>query len=97
PTEPAVSYGITKLAIEKYLKLYSDLYGIKQVVLRVSNPYGERQRLETAQGAVAAFLHKALSDKPIEVWGDGTVTRDYVYIGDVADAFLKAAEYEGTK
>ncbi|WP_122563806.1 NAD-dependent epimerase/dehydratase family protein [Pseudomonas viridiflava] len=97
PTEPVVSYGITKLAIEKYLKLYSDLYGIKQVVLRVSNPYGERQRLETAQGAVAAFLHKALSDKPIEVWGDGTVTRDYVYIGDVADAFLKAAEYEGTK
>ncbi|WP_122745997.1 NAD-dependent epimerase/dehydratase family protein, partial [Pseudomonas viridiflava] len=47
PTEPVVSYGITKLAIERYLKLYSDLYGIKQVVLRVSNPYGERQRLET--------------------------------------------------
>lgn len=97
PTEPVVSYGITKLAIEKYLKLYSNLYGIRQVVLRVSNPYGERQRLETAQGAVAAFLHKALSDKPIEVWGDGTVTRDYVYIGDVADAFLKAVEYEGTQ
>lgn len=97
PTEPVVSYGITKLAIEKYLKLYSDLHGIKHVVLRVSNPYGERQRLETAQGAVAAFLHKALSGKPIEVWGDGTVTRDYVYIGDVADAFVKAVAYEGDK
>jgi UDP-glucose 4-epimerase len=97
PTEPVVSYGITKLAIEKYLKLYSDLYGVKHVILRVANPYGERQRLETAQGAVAAFLHKALSDKPIEVWGDGKVTRDYVYIGDVADAFVKAITYEGSQ
>lgn len=95
PTEPIVSYGITKLAIEKYLKVYGDLHGIRSVVLRVSNPYGERQRLETAQGAVAAFLHKALQDQPIEIWGDGTVTRDYIYIGDVADAFLKAVEYEG--
>lgn len=96
PTEPIVSYGITKLAIEKYLKLYSELYGVHAVVLRVSNPYGERQRLETAQGAVAAFLHKALQEQPIEIWGDGSVTRDYIYIGDVADAFLKAAEYTGT-
>lgn len=95
PTEPIVSYGITKLAIEKYLKLYSELHGIHSVVLRVSNPYGERQRLETAQGAVAAFLHRALQEQPIEIWGDGTVTRDYIYIGDVADAFLKAAEYTG--
>lgn len=97
PTEPVVSYGITKLAIEKYLSLYSNLYGIKYVVLRVANPYGERQRLETAQGAVAAFLHKALSDKPIEVWGDGKVTRDYVYVGDVADAFVEAMTYEGSQ
>lgn len=97
PTEPVVSYGITKLAIEKYLSLYSNLYGIKHVVLRVANPYGERQRLETAQGAVAAFLHKALSDNPIEVWGDGKVTRDYVYVGDVADAFVKAITYEGSQ
>jgi UDP-glucose 4-epimerase len=97
PTEPVVSYGITKLAIEKYLSLYSNLYGIKYVVLRVANPYGERQRLETAQGAVAAFLHKALSDKPIEVWGDGKVTRDYVYVGDVADAFVEAITYEGSQ
>lgn len=97
PTEPVVSYGITKLAIEKYLSLYGNLYGIKHVVLRVANPYGERQRLETAQGAVAAFLHKALSDNPIEVWGDGKVTRDYVYVGDVADAFVKAITYEGSQ
>jgi UDP-glucose 4-epimerase len=97
PTEPIVSYGITKLAIEKYLKLYQELHGIEHVVLRVSNPYGERQRLETAQGAVAAFLHRALSCQPIEIWGDGTVTRDYIYIGDVANAFIKAMEYTGTK
>lgn len=95
PTNPISSYGITKLAIEKYLYLYNKLHGIRTVTLRVTNPYGERQRLDTAQGAIAAFLHKAITGVPIEVWGDGSVTRDYIYIEDVADAFIKALEYEG--
>jgi UDP-glucose 4-epimerase len=95
PTNPQVSYGITKLAIEKYILLFERLHGIKAVILRLSNPYGERQRIETAQGAVAVFLQRALRRQPLEIWGDGSVTRDYVYIGDVADAFLSAAEYQG--
>lgn len=95
PTEPRVSYGITKLAIEKYLLLFQDLYGIKASILRVANPYGERQRIETAQGAVGVFLSKALQNQPIEIWGDGSVTRDYIYIGDVAEAFAKVVDYEG--
>ena len=95
PTNPQVSYGITKLAIEKYILLFERIHGIKSVILRLSNPYGERQRVETAQGAVAVFLQRALQGRPIEIWGDGSVTRDYVYIGDVADAFLRAAEYQG--
>jgi UDP-glucose 4-epimerase len=90
-----VSYGITKLAIEKYLLLFERIHGIKAVILRLANPYGERQRVETAQGAVAVFLQRALCRRPLEIWGDGSVTRDYVYVGDVADAFLRAAEYEG--
>lgn len=97
PTNPLVSYGVTKLAIEKYLHLYERMHGIKTISLRVANPYGERQRAETAQGAVGVFLHQALSDKPIEIWGDGSVTRDYIYIGDVAEAFVRAIEYSGTK
>jgi UDP-glucose 4-epimerase len=97
PTEPRVSYGITKLAIEKYLLLFEQMYGIKATILRVANPFGERQRVETAQGAVTAFIHRALSGQPIEIWGDGTATRDYIYISDVADAFARAVFYEGPK
>jgi UDP-glucose 4-epimerase len=94
-TNPTVSYGITKLTIEKYLLLFQGLYGIKSIILRVANPYGERQRSETAQGAVGVFLSKALRREPIEIWGDGSVIRDYVYVGDVADAFAKAVNYDG--
>lgn len=97
PTEPRVSYGITKLAIEKYLLLYQQLYGIKANILRVANPFGERQRIETAQGAVGVFLSRAIQNQPVEIWGDGSVTRDYIYVGDVAEAFARAVNYEGTK
>jgi UDP-glucose 4-epimerase len=95
PTDPLVSYGITKLAIEKYLLLYQRMRGIKATILRVANPYGERQRAETAQGAVGVFLHRALRGQAIEIWGDGSIIRDYLYVGDVADAFAKALEYGG--
>lgn len=97
PTEPLVSYGITKLTIEKYLSLYRQLHGIRPVILRVANPYGERQRIETAQGAVGVFVHRALRGQPIEIWGDGSVTRDYVHVQDVADAFAQALVYEGDR
>lgn len=97
PTNPQVSYGITKLAIEKYLLLYQQLHGIKATVLRVANPYGQRQRVETAQGAVGVFLARALENKSIDIWGDGSVTRDYIHVSDVAEAFAKAVEYNGGK
>lgn len=97
PTEPQVSYGITKLAIEKYLLMYERLYGIKAVILRVANPYGQRQRVETAQGAVGVFIDRALKGLPLEIWGDGSVTRDYLYISDVAEAFAHAMEYGGER
>lgn len=94
-TDPQVSYGITKLAIEKYILMYQRLHGIRAVVLRVANPYGERQRIETAQGVVGAFLHRALKGQEIEIWGDGSVTRDFLHVSDVAEAFAKAVNYSG--
>ncbi|MGI4779703.1 MAG: NAD-dependent epimerase/dehydratase family protein [Janthinobacterium lividum] len=97
PTEPLVSYGITKLTIEKYLLMYQALHGIKANILRVSNPFGDRQRVETAQGAVAAFLSRALRGMPIEIWGDGSVARDYLYVSDVAEAFALAIAYDGNR
>jgi UDP-glucose 4-epimerase len=90
PTEPQVSYGIVKLAIEKYLRMYQRLHGFQARILRVANPYGERQRVETAQGAVGVFLHRALHGEAIEVWGDGSVVRDYIAIDDVVAAFEHA-------
>lgn len=95
PTEPMVSYGITKLAVEKYMRMYARQGKIAPVILRVANPYGERQRIETAQGAVGIFIHRALCGEAIEIWGDGSVTRDFLYVQDVADAFARAVTYEG--
>jgi UDP-glucose 4-epimerase len=95
PANPEVSYGITKLTIEKYLYLYSQIHKIRPIILRVANPYGERQRTETAQGVVAAFIRRALANESIEIWGDGSVTRDYIHVSDVARAFALALKYDG--
>jgi len=96
PAHPICSYGIIKHTIENYLFMYHKLYGLDYTVLRLSNPYGERQNPYQLQGAIAVFLRKALNDEPIEIWGDGTVVRDYVYIGDVAEAFVRALELSTT-
>jgi UDP-glucose 4-epimerase len=95
PTDPISSYGIQKLAIEKYLRLYHHLYGLDYGIMRISNPYGERQRPVASQGAVAVFLHKAVNKEPIEIWGDGSVTRDYLHVSDVASVIPLLLRYEG--
>jgi len=90
PTEPISSYGIAKLAVEKYLQLYQRNHGITPVILRVANPYGPRQDPRRSQGAVAVFAQRILTGTPIEIWGDGSVIRDYLYVADVAEAFVLA-------
>lgn len=92
PTHPICSYGIVKKTIEDYLFMYHTLHGLDYTVLRLSNPYGERQNPYNIQGVIAVFLRKALNDEVIEIWGDGNVVRDYVYVRDVAEAFVKALE-----
>jgi len=95
PTNPISSYGITKLAIEKYLALFHRLYGLDYSILRISNVYGERQPLKNAQGLIPTIIHAALTQQPLHVWGNGSVVRDYVYVVDVATAFLEVLYYEG--
>lgn len=97
PTDPICSYGISKLAIEKYLGLFKRLHGLDYTVLRIANPFGERQRTQASQGAVAVFLGKALRGEPIEIWGDGSVVRDYIHIADVVGALLAALDQESTE
>jgi len=95
PTNPISSYGITKLAIEKYLSLFHRLYGLDYSILRISNAYGERQQLKNAQGLIPTIIHQALTRQPMHIWGDGNVVRDYVYASDIATAFLKVLDYKG--
>jgi UDP-glucose 4-epimerase len=91
PTEPRTSYGIVKLAVEKYLGLFRHLHDLDYVVLRISNPYGPYQHPGGQQGAIAVFLHRLFTGQPITIWGDGSVVRDYLYITDLVDALLLAA------
>ncbi len=94
-TNPICSYGITKLSIEKYLGLYRELHSLDYTVLRLANPFGERQRTHASQGAVAVFLGKAIREETIEIWGDGSIIRDYVYVHDVTSALLAALDFQG--
>jgi UDP-glucose 4-epimerase len=81
PTNPICSYGITKLAREKYLGMFYKSYGLDYMVLRLSNLYGERQRTQSSQGAVAVFLGRILHGEKVEIWGWIGRTRLYSRIG----------------
>ncbi|STY28951.1 UDP-galactose-4-epimerase [Legionella wadsworthii] len=94
-TNPICSYGIIKLAIEKYLSLFHQIYNLEYSILRLSNPFGEKQSINSAQGAVAVFLGKALRREPIEIWGNGSVIRDYIHISDVVLAMIQSIFYKG--
>ena len=91
-TYPLCSYGITKLAVEKYLHLFNYLYDLDYTILRLGNPYGERQKTTSTQGVVAVFLGRILRGETINIWGDGSVARDFIYIEDVVRAFVKTIE-----
>jgi len=84
PLQPICSYGVVKVAIENYLYMYHHLYDIKFSVLRVSNPYGERQGHSGVQGVIGTFIGKVLNGESIDIWGDGSIVRDYIYVHDLA-------------
>lgn len=95
PTNPITAYGISKLSIEKYLHLYEFAHGLSYRILRVANPFGPHQTAAKGQGVIAAFMRCTLLDSPIEIWGDGTIVRDYIYVEDVNRALVAAATHEG--
>lgn len=90
PVRPLSPYGITKLAAEKYLYFYKQVYGIDSVILRYANIYGPRQNPHGEAGVVAIFAHKLLKGEQPIINGDGKQTRDYTYVGDVVTANVLA-------
>ena len=87
---PISPYGVSKLAGEHYLRVLGQLHGFEGVALRYSNVYGPRQDPASEAGVVSIFVSRLLANKPLTVFGDGTQTRDYVYVKDVARANLLA-------
>lgn len=88
--QPTSFYGLSKLTAEKYLELYYKNFGLEYVTLRYANVYGERQTDSGEGGVISIFLTKALVGEPLTVFGDGTQTRDFIYVRDVAEANYRA-------
>jgi len=93
PTNPINAYGVTKLTIEKYLGMYEHLYGLENIILRPSVPYGPRQNPHRRQGVVSAFIYNALMKRPVIIWGNGKdIIRDFFYIDDLVEALIQVQE-----
>ena len=95
PRRPLAPYGVSKLAGEEYLAAYNRLYGSGHVSLRYANVYGPRQDPHGEAGVVAIFMSALREGRTPRIFGDGSQTRDYVYVGDVVAATLLAAKHDG--
>jgi UDP-glucose 4-epimerase len=95
PRAPLAPYGVSKLAAEEYIAAYNRLYGSTHVSLRYGNVYGPRQDPHGEAGVVAIFMNALRDGKTPRIYGDGSQTRDYVFVGDVVTATLTAAEHAG--
>jgi UDP-glucose 4-epimerase len=95
PRQPLAPYGTSKLSAEEYLATYNRLHGTSHVALRYGNVYGPRQDPHGEAGVVAIFFGRLASGEPLRVFGDGRQTRDYIYVGDVAEATLAAQGHAG--
>ena len=96
PLEPFSPYGASKAAAESYCALYTRLHGLSTLALRFGNVYGPRQDPHGEAGVIAIFAGATAGRRPVTVFGDGSQTRDYVYVGDVVAAFLAAVDAEVT-
>ena len=83
---PTSFYGLSKFTCENYLSLYKKVYGLDYMILRYANVYGERQGDGGEGGVISIFARKIRQDQPVLIFGDGSQTRDFIYVGDVANA-----------
>jgi len=94
PVAPMSPYGLSKFCGEEYIKLYNRLYGIDYTILRYSNVFGERQDPMGEAGVISIFIDKIMNNQRPTIFGDGNQTRDFVYVGDVANANLMALNWK---
>lgn len=91
PRRPLSPYGVSKAAVMDYLVAYRELHSLEFVALALGNVYGPRQDPHGEAGVVAIFARRLLAGEPVTIYGDGEQTRDFVYVDDVVDAFVRAA------
>ena len=92
PQAPISPYGVAKKVVGDYLHAYRELHQLEYTALALANVYGPRQDPHGEAGVVAIFAGRLLSGEPCTIFGDGAQTRDYVYVDDVVDAFVRAAD-----
>lgn len=90
PLRPRTAYGVSKVAVEQYALLYRRLWSVDARIVRLSNPFGPGQDIKGQLGAASIFAARALAGEPIEIWGDGSAIRDYLYVDDAVSGLLSA-------
>ena len=88
---PISSYGVVKVATEKYMMQYAQLYGLRPLILRLSNPYGP-YHYSMKQGVINIAMTKALRNETLQIWGDGNGRKDYIYVEDFVDILFRLIE-----
>jgi UDP-glucose 4-epimerase len=92
PARPLSPYGVSKHTVEQYVRLYAAIHGLAHTTLRYANVYGPRQDPHGEAGVIAIFCDRLLRDEPVTLYGDGEMTRDFLYVGDCVAANLAALE-----
>jgi UDP-glucose 4-epimerase len=95
PLLPVSAYGLAKRSAEVYLDGWNRIFSTRHVALRFANVYGPRQSAALEGGVIAIFLERLAAGEPTTIFGDGTITRDFVHVDDVVRALLLAAEHDG--
>lgn len=92
---PTSFYGLSKVVGEDYIRMYSRCFGLKHIIFRFANVYGERQGETGEGGVISVFARKIAQGKPVTIFGDGNQTRDFIYAGDLARAISAGIGYNG--
>ncbi|MCT2194948.1 MULTISPECIES: NAD-dependent epimerase/dehydratase family protein [Paenibacillus] len=95
--EPLSFYGVSKRVSEMYIQSFSERYGLEYSILRYANVYGIRERRTGEDGVLTAFVERLIAGLPLEVYGDGSQTRDFVYVKDIAEANVQALRCAGSQ